>query len=284
VQAPHHSHEPKDSQAPIEGFVNVLFHGLYLFIVREQQIDVLIPNLREHVYRAGPFLGEQTLPPAGSQDPYRLEGVEGSRGNFDSSINNVLRGFDYEPNLPAARLYARIVVPRPLEPILSFRDMEEPYDTSIDELQLFRGKKTRALHVLRYRAADLKEVQLHPHHAKIGHHQIGDVAFKNIHIQAEPDHAGDPSHPVKGFEETVDLMPEVRGRARLRRPTKCKGTTLAGTEYGFSHHETLDLVSRHKLLIQVGMLWRIGESAGPDLSDLVGDPPFECSPIISDVS
>ena len=48
----------------VEGIVNVIFRGMFLFFQRKQMIDVLIPNIgSEHVYRAGLFLGETSMAP-----------------------------------------------------------------------------------------------------------------------------------------------------------------------------------------------------------------------------
>src|SRR2546421_533082 len=79
------------------GFLHVIFHGLFCYFERPNDIMVRIPrvehteghtNFPEHVYMAGNWLGEQALAPTF----YKLKGVLPGSTHFRSRINFRLEG------------------------------------------------------------------------------------------------------------------------------------------------------------------------------------------------
>jgi len=69
----------KDTMPDNNVHLNVLFHGLFVFVDRPNGIEVLIPDMgADHVYRAGEWLGETTL----ARGSYELSGVSGQGANL----------------------------------------------------------------------------------------------------------------------------------------------------------------------------------------------------------
>src|SRR5215470_10185429 len=111
--------------------VNVIFHGLFVFVLKEGYIDVLIPTVDDHSYRAGPFLAEETLMSRPLSQPYALAGVTPGKANFDLDINFFIGDYDYDTTAGPDRVYARIVLPYPKE-IVSLRPTKFPLVVALD--------------------------------------------------------------------------------------------------------------------------------------------------------
>lgn len=268
---------------PTPGEVNVILRGLFLVVLRKNHVEVLLPNLGfEHVNRAGQFFGEVLLKPRPLQSPYALTGVKDGYGSFQNN-NVVLKGCDYDPASSPNLVYARIVLPRPKE-ILAFRPPKDPVEASFDPLGLYHGKKPMSVQVLRYETDDLTKVAL-VHHAvpSVEIHMMGGKPFCNFHVISEPDHEPLPAHGVNGFERTISLMPSLRGLILLKeQPTnRLEDETGDHKAKGFANVELNTIPELHRTLLAVGKILRDGtQLAGA----LVGSPPVECAPVLTDMS
>jgi hypothetical protein len=165
--------------------VNVIFHGLFLFIERKASVDVVIPNMgQDHIYQAGNFLVEETLAARPLRSPYFLSGVVGGNARLDDQQNIVFQKHTCDALAPPEDVYARIVLPIPME-ILSLRPTEQAYQADVDPQGLMNNRTTCGVQVLRYFAPDLAQVRLDGHTAKLGAHPPTGPKFVNLHIISE---------------------------------------------------------------------------------------------------
>ena len=271
----------------VPGIVNVIFRGMFLFLQRKQMIDVLIPNIgTEHVYRAGLFLGETSLTPRPIGEPYVLRGVELGAEGFPSLP---FGGYRYRSNITQDDVWARVVVPRPfklysLRPTAFGVSAEDPWG-------LVDDKNFDIMHVLQYKAEDLRAVHLARHSVPNvddpGIHTMDGHSFLNIHIVSEPEVQGaSMHHPIHGFQKLMDLFEGLQGTIALtdRQPTTIEDletTAMPGgpDPLGFSRLELITYTEQRNLMIRAGRHWRIDSTTGPTVNALLVDsPPNQCLP------
>lgn len=278
------------------GEVNVIFRGLFLFVERQESIDVLIPTMgRDHVYRAGAFLSETTLAQRPLKKPYLLGGVLAGKAGFDDDVTAVFRGHDYSPGLSEADVYARILLPRPMQ-ILSIRPTKDPLAAAVDPLGLINGKRMPCVHILRYATTDITKVRLFDHEAEEGKmtHSVDGVLdaaqnlklFKNIHIISEPETPGavDSMHPIMGMDKVTGLIQGLQGSVVMDRNSRTKAEAHTGdlTSLGIAGIETFTLAEIQTVLLVAGLEWRNGKQFLPDNIPVgVDDPPFSCIPPVA---
>ena len=262
--------------------VNVIFHGLFLFVKQKGFMDVLITNMgHDHVYRAGTFLAEETLMPAPISTPYFLDGVTGGDASFDTSNNIVFDDKDFNHRAPASEVYARLVLPIPIE-IVSLRPTEDALEADYDPDGVVDGKNPCGVQILRYHADDLDAVALPPHEATLGKNKGGTVL--NLHIISEPDsEMVHEDHVRNGFERTLHLLRGVDTPIFIRNLTALSLLKTDDTTRGFAAIETLDVRERALMLALAGIDWRDRKSHTGLPDDVLADvPPQDCMPIISD--
>jgi hypothetical protein len=263
--------------------VNVIFHGLYLFVQQRQHIDVLIPNMGDgHVYRAGAFLAEESLEARPLHRPYALTGVSGGDATFDNTKNVVFQNQDFDHDAGPDKVYARIVLPYPAE-IRSLRPPVDPIVPVFDPGELFTVYKPADIQVLRYFAADLTKVALFPHTGKLGANPAN--TFVNLHIIAEEDHEID-DQARDGFDAILALLPGITTSVifdGLKIGLESDPGDLAA---GYSSVELLDLAERNKsLLSPLGSILQSANAESKALGEVfidIDEPPFDCWAIICD--
>jgi hypothetical protein len=267
--------------------VNVIFHGLFLFVQNRQSIDVLIPNMGEdHVCRAGTFLVEEVLDSRPIASPYFLRGITGGNFRFQNDLN-IIFGADYDHAASADDVYARIVLPTPVE-IVSLRPTHHALDADVDPNRLVTGKQPCGLQILRYQAVDLNlaasdTVSLIPHPALLVAHPPQAPAFLNLHIFNEEDHEVPDGHAINGFDRTLQLLPSLRGAIHLRADTRLELLQRdTFRTWGFTDIETLDTRERQQILGQAGYLWRDGNAAPSRVIAGVNGSPQDCLQMVSD--
>jgi hypothetical protein len=269
--------------------VNVIFHGLFLFVQRKRFMEVLIPNMGfDHAYRAGLFLTEETLAPLALDNPYLLDDVTGGDAQFDEKANIVFKNQDYDHDAGLDKVYARIVLPKPVE-IISLRPTSDPFNAYVDASGLVNGRKTRGLQILRYQADFNKEVVLRPHGARLATHTIDGKEFLNLHIIAEDDaFVTEPEHSLYGYQQTLQLLPGLKGKIFITNITT--NTSEIGDPQaadfpskGFSVYETLDLVERAETLDQLAQHLRMMTPAIPPPGTATGDGTQDCNPLLTDI-
>jgi hypothetical protein len=262
--------------------VNVIFHGLFLFMDQKSAIHVLIPNMDEdHVYRAGNFLVEETLMPRKLPRSYHLTGVNSGEGAFNPAENVVFNKVDYNHHTTSDALYCRIILPRPAE-ILSLRPTRDEIEASNDPGNIVNGHHPSGVQVLRYVADDLSQVSFSPHSAELDVHQIDGNTFLNLHIIAEPDHDMDDMHPIDGFGKMIHLLSHpgnihVTNATPLDSVPPADEATIEGK--GFFIEETLDLLDRRRVLRNAGNVWRQGGTYPTGAGFPVGAGSTACWPI-----
>jgi hypothetical protein len=228
--------------------LNVLFHGLFVFYDKPDEIEVLIPDMGDdHVYRAGEWLGELELPR--SKDPYVLSGVSGDGGTFTPAMNLIVA--DAPPSNGDDGVYARIQVPRPNK-ITSLRQVQLRADcvTGPDK-DLIAPSTISAEQVFTYDIddGDPTNVKLGDHYMTNSAQQFGNDFFMNLHILAEPDHLVRPQHPVDGFDMAISLIPTLSGNVELACSPKIPPLTdPALLPHGCILEEFLDLSRREERL------------------------------------
>lgn len=187
------------------GNLNVIFHGLFAFVVHHECIEVLIPKVDGHHYRAG----EVEL---AAQASYQLRGVESSDSVTRFSIERfpVVAGFTVIDRTPA-RLQNSIYLPFP-ETFAGLREITVGHDG-------YFGGRVRSqitckhiplVYVLRYGYKDPAHITLDSIHVPAPA-EGGDV---NLHIYAEPPapaaeaaHGLPRNHAVLAFQKLVRLFP-----------------------------------------------------------------------------
>jgi hypothetical protein len=263
--------------------VNVIFHGLGLFVEQDGYIDLLIPNMgTEHVYRAGSFLAEENLAPRPLNTPYCLAGVTAGNAKFDTGKNFVIPNQNFDQSAGPDQVYARIVLPYPAE-IVSLRPTRDVLHPEIDPAGLFTIQHPCGVQVLRYFASDITQVSLSPHPAKLTPNVDG--KFVNLHIICEEDEYIQ-YQARSGFERLLALLPGVKTPIIFGDFTTVLVPGGNDVGRGYSATELLDPIERNQqLLAPIGALLR-DNPAGPLPVPFiaVGDPPFDCWPIMADNS
>ena len=189
--------------------LNVVFHGLVSYIVWPDHIEVLVPQVDEHVYKAGSWGKELRLK---ESSVYRLTGVYGASTppQVDVRNNLVLRKIS-NIDRSQAKLFCSFNLPLPLEfkplrqarangPIIAGRSLSTDAPTSVPLVQ-----------TLIYRIEDLP-------HLSLGNNflwkpEVTAMGTVNLHIWAEPDvdiaAMASLAHPVQAFSHLMALFPEV---------------------------------------------------------------------------
>jgi hypothetical protein len=266
--------------------VNVIFHGLSLIVKRKDTVHILLPNIQQHVYRAGSFLAEETLDPLPFATPYYLTGVKGGDAFLDPTKNIVFPDQNYDTHLGSDKVYARIVLPLPME-VVSLRPSLKPIETDVDLTGQVKGKQPCGVQVFRYRAIDdnLNQVRFKPHSVKAlaPHETNNKTPFVNLHIFSEQDKPVDPKHPVDDASFVFDLLPGVRTKVHI---TSTYGIETVGDDQndrlnrlGIFNIETLGLIERQRVLRDAGVAWRQGQKFPstdtiPVVTDSTGCGPF----------
>jgi hypothetical protein len=186
--------------------LNVILHGLFVIVDREDYLLALAPDMDgQHVYRAGNFLGCTQL----RRGFYRLAGVNaGGNGIFDPKLNLILQDKLLEPHA-THRAHAAIFLRRP-EQIFSLRPVEFERSDFTGADTGFVGGPVATTQVLVYSCESLQKVAL------VGHPWIppqnpqdGPI---NLHIYSEEDTRGNLLHhqenaleKVAGLFQNLDL-------------------------------------------------------------------------------
>lgn len=282
---------PADVPDPNVNAVNVIFHGLFLFVQQSPPgqtpyIDVLIPNMgTDHVYRAGAFLAEETLLPRPVNDPYFLANVTGGAAVFDPTANVVFPHQNYKTSAGPDEVYARIVLPVPAQ-IVSLRPAATPIIPDIDPGNLFTVQTPCGVQLLRYRARldplgnpDFADVALANHSAELVLNANSQCL--NLHIFNEEDHNVPQEHAGYGFQKILQLLPNLSTPILVSKFTALSEEIVDHPEWGLAALETADLQERAKTMKQVGLDLRAHPGAAINLILPVSDPPNDCYPACS---
>ena len=198
--------------------LNLVFHGLFAFVLWDQCLEVLVPNVgNEHIYKAGTLLPNDSscrmLSNLKGATAYQLIGVTGDASKpFDASCNAVLTGLRIIDRSPS-RLYCSFLLPHPQE-IWSLRHVQVLTQPGAN---FFAGRaasqvKARELAMVQalvYRDIQYDTLNIDP---AIGwKKQTTPSNTVNLHVFAEPASADvtptSPDHPMTAVERLVRLFP-----------------------------------------------------------------------------
>ena len=257
--------------------MNVILHGLFTYLDRDTGLEILIPDMgTSHVYRAGEFLGETTLP----QYPLRLQNVRGGSRHFDPRVNLVTNGV--QP-VRQPRIFSSLQFPTPVE-IFSLRPLDLS-DVLQDPAQALSSKTVSIVQVLTYRFDDFDRIKLGNDPIEVDPLQAPDGSFfVNLHVWAEEDAEQGVAHAVKGFDAVMGLLDFKQQRPRLTRDKDSMPMTQDKLPPGTTMMEFLDLPVRTKNLAILGRDLRQAALAGGQhlVEGLgTGTKPSTCTPGIS---
>jgi hypothetical protein len=229
--------------------LNVVFHGLFVFIERPGSIDVLAPDMgADHVYRAGEWLGETTYGPGS----YQLQIPNSSPGQavFDPDRNLKIRRA--RPTTAKKGVYARFSFPRP-QAIRSLRSVTLPaavLDT--DPAVPLSSRTASVLQVLTYTMPSLSGLDFGPIPVPRAAQTVKGVRSASLHIIAGPDQRETAEHTIDGFHSAVNLLPSLRGKLRLQGAPQAPPLEAADVPPGCHKLEFLDLSDRLQQLARFG--------------------------------
>ncbi len=213
-------------QAPEQYVLNVVLHGLFGYVIRPTHIstdpdiaiEILVPQMDEHVYLAGTWLQELRL---GEGRTYQLRGAtaNGSMPELKTSENPVVQYYNFKDiNRSPQSLYCSLELPFP-KCIVSIRRAPVPKARQVfsgnDSGEINRelkGLATVQVFVYKYESidklkltanleSDVKRFDWQP--------KLNESGTVNLHVFAEAPfdlkHMGD--HAVEGMKALADLFP-----------------------------------------------------------------------------
>jgi len=271
--------------------LNVIFHGTFVFILtKENKIEVLIPKVPGHVYRAGNWLAEIELIGSGNGKRgiavYKLEGAtKGQKTKFLSEDDNlILKATKLKQGNNLKRLlHAKLIMDMPREITTPCRVIREPgkpgefivnrndakYKDSVGTMQVFTYDFVNEANLY------LKSVPSGPGHYWEAAPIVsanGKVLTVNLHVQAEHDRSLDLSHRTIAFQKCLNLFQNHNIAAPpLGGQIKFNGQKLEG----ILDEEFEDLAPRMQRISQLGrmqkekrdlnLLWFDSEALGTQL-------------------
>jgi hypothetical protein len=188
--------------------LNVVFHGMFAYVIWPDHVEVMAPQEEDHVYKAGAWGRERRLKEGGA---YTLEGVRPGTEKLainprENLVLSQLRTIDR--SVDALFFSLRMPLPHCMTGLRRVR--LDP------QKQLFRGEAARDLsltmlpliQVLTYVVDDFSAVHLDPNHT--WRPDPASAGTANLHIWAESDSvftAQEKDHPIHGFQQLVRLFP-----------------------------------------------------------------------------
>ncbi len=269
------------------GELHVLLHGTFAFFVNQDgRVEALIPNVKNHVVRAGNWLAETILKPG----EYCLEGVDkGTLGNnvLDPERNVILSGVRPTEETPSgdkdALLYARLDLGRPARVSSMLRAKVPKADfTGRDKskIKVINGTnqvEIATLQVFTYKFSGDAGVLLDKHPWEPAF-SGGKTKTINLHIFSATETEHPHGHVSDAFNACLKLFKdagsngEVRLKLNLHRPSPA--TELGDRPAGVVAEEMEDLTPRMRRIALLGRmkkdsrdltnLWFDNEPLSPD--------------------
>lgn len=245
--------------------LNVVVHGLVSYIIWPDHIEVLVPQVDEHVYKAGSWGKELRLK---ESSVYRLTGVYGASTppQIDVRNNLVLRKIS-NIDRSQAKLFCSFNLPLPLEfkalrqarangPIVTGRSLPADAPTSLPLVQ-----------TLIYRIEDLSNLSLSNNF--LWKPEVTAMGTVNLHIWAEPDvdmaAMSSLGHPTQAFSRLMALFPEVDLHLEF---SAAAPTDKITNVRGLNGWEESSLIERQMLLFPKNEKLKSGK--GTEVSNCVG--------------
>jgi hypothetical protein len=205
------------------GNLNVIFHGSFLFCKNKSAavpvIDVYLPAIQSHVFRAGNWLAETEL----DSGEYRLEGVDpGGPLDLATNTNNLIVGGGLTHAL-SPPLHAKIVIPLPkyiytprtaAVPNAKFKKRDGTSAATLLALPTHYSGKLGTLTIFTYtfqHESNLVLYETDSGGSVIGAHPwepafAGDPATINLHVIAAHEVSEDLGEVQSALTSTMDLF------------------------------------------------------------------------------
>lgn len=227
-----HMHSPQENQQPgqtqARGLLNVIFHGLFAYVISDTGIEILVPQLTEHTYKAGTWGQEMRLSEGRT---YQLQGVTDYRvmpaGTPDPSLNAVVYDFPdiYRsgPNfycslqLPFPKALRSVRRSPPIADLLAGQKVFKAAFNGKDSTGINKKiQKVAMVQVLVYEYGDISALKLACRQGSVPEPSLawdpilGDGTV-NLHVFAEPEFKFDQmqNHPIHGMEALRSLFPKL---------------------------------------------------------------------------
>jgi hypothetical protein len=190
--------------------LNVIFHGMFAFVLWRDAVEVLAPEEEDHVYKAGSWGRERRLD---NGQEYTLEGVRPGPAapDLDPTENLIVSGLTHivrDPNV----LFCSFNLPLP-QSINGLRRVTLQPDRPLFGGTVAREVSPRRIplvQVLTYQVEDWKHVRLEPLPVWAPSPSVAGIA--NLHIWAESDSfftEAERDHPMHGFQQMMRLFPDL---------------------------------------------------------------------------
>jgi hypothetical protein len=261
----------QQSQSNATPVLNVLLHGAFAFVRKKESIEVLIPAMGHHVFRAGNWLGETDLRQRGGE--YDLLGVKPGTAVFDPAVNLFVKSQD-RPENPAPHIRLNFPIPKQ---IYSMRVADVPRTSFTHQQRLAIDapmQHVATLQIFSYDFDDENDLLLKARH---GYGHYWEAAFTgdyiNLHIFSAEDHYARTSNSEEDFNMCAELLGSpVRLDTRLLPSGIPKSTPMPP---GVAEEETEDLSTRTLRMARLGRL--VAQKGDPKLAwygndALDGDP------------
>jgi len=235
--------------------LNVIFHGLCVFVGKKTGIDILLPDLApEHVFRAGVWLGETNIQPGAE---LTLQGVTAGDAIFERRLNVMVlpENCDRFPR-SQAKPFATLIFPRPNR-IYSLRQVAlKPGDDLIGPIdylyKLDDGTILQSsVQVFQYYVPDENQLAL-TNHRWIPAFVDG---VTNLHIFAEPETPQPIGHSIGEFGKGSEMFQGLD----LKRTRASILPEFTDVPPGIRKEELEDLIPRTRRMALLGRYRITGE-------------------------
>jgi hypothetical protein len=246
--------------------LNLVFHGLFGYVIWPDRIEVLAPDVNDHVYKAGTWGKELRLKQGTT---YRLGGVVASATSpaIDRKNNLVFRTISEIDRSPS-KIFCSFSLPLPA----SMSGLRHAPNTKARPF--FSGPASANLAI-----DSLPMIQTLVFHVQDIHQlgfgtalswtpQIAKDGTVNLHIWAEPDaDPGEPhpNHAPMAFNQLMSLFPQIQLQLEFGAGTVQPDKTVAIK--GVSVWEQWSLVERNRILFPPRAL-KAGK--GAEVSNCIG--------------
>lgn len=227
-----------------EAQLNVVFHGLFSYIIWPDHVEVLAPQVDEHVYKAGSWGKEFRLREG---VVYRLEGVHAEARIPDIDVrNNLVLTKISNIDHSSAKLYCSLILPMPQQ-MIGLRRAYPPPKQPAFQGKALSGTNPDSIPLVQ---TLVYKVEGQPNLGKEFPWVSEDKGSGtiNLHIWAEPeiDTTGmSPSHASQAFSHLMSLFPDLDLQLAFGASASPDKSTLVR---GLKPWEERSLVERSQLL------------------------------------
>jgi hypothetical protein len=271
--------DPLPQPASQDKRLYVFLHGLFGIVDHPDGLEVLMPHVPEHSYRAGPFMGETHLRPRPHGNPYILK-VPAGQAQFDTKSHLAVSKRAADTNIGPSEFHARITMPLPHH--IHYIGKVDLSSLVQDDQNLLISKVAALLIVLEYKFSDPAEISLEGHRY-IAQCDPADGNSASLHFFSEEDATQPSGHRSMGFTAVTNLFPDLRGNVSLTNGTAQPAPinysdVLPGTIFA----EYIRLRDRTEgVLTMLGSSLRAGNFPSMHYSYGVGSDVESCTPLVS---